>query len=171
MIKKLIWIESHFEDIIEVILFMFLLADVNFEVIRRYIFHNSSLYSEEIAKYILIAIVFIGIPYAIRHKRHIICDVIPSSISQKKQCIITMTSYIFFVVFCIIMIISSHELVIHQINVNKMTQAMRLPMWWFTSIVYIGFIMAIIRLVQAVIVDLNRYRKTGAIHNYSVHLD
>ena len=50
MKEKLLWLESHFEDTIEIILFIILLADVNFEVVRRYFLNASSLYSEEIAK-------------------------------------------------------------------------------------------------------------------------
>ncbi|WP_418764432.1 TRAP transporter small permease [Mailhella sp.] len=171
MKEKLLWLESHFEDTIEIILFIILLADVNFEVVRRYFLNASSLYSEEIAKYLLVAIVFLGVPYAIRHKRHIICDVIPSHTSQKVQCIITMISYTAFFVFCLLMVVSCYELVSQQIMVHKKTSAMRLPMWWFTSLVGIGFGLGMIRLIQAIIVDWLRYKKTGVIHSYSVSLD
>lgn len=171
MKRVLLYLESHFEDIIEITLFMVLLADVVLEVFKRYFLQVSSEYSEEIAKYLLVAIVFIGVPYAIRHKRHLICDVIPSKVSQKVHYIITMISYSLFLIFSVLMVVSSWELVSAQIMLHKTTPAMRLPMYWFSSLVGIGFGLAIIRLIQAMIVDSIKFRKTGIIYEYDVQLD
>ena len=171
MKRILLYIESHFEDIIEIVLFMILLADVVIEVFRRYFLQSSSEYSEEIAKYLLVAIVFIGVPYAIRHKRHIICDVIPSKVSQNVQYAITMISYGLFFIFCVLMTLSSWELVSAQIQMHKMTPAMRLPMYWFSSLVGIGFGLGGIRLIQAMVVDSIKFKKTGKIYEYEVQLD
>lgn len=171
MKRVLLYIESHFEDIIEITLFMLLLADVVIEVFKRYFLQSSSEYSEEIAKYLLVAIVFIGVPYAIRHKRHLICDVIPSKVSQKVQYAITMISYSLFLIFCVLMVISSFELVSAQIMLHKTTPAMRLPMYWFSSLVGIGFGLGIIRLIQAMVMDSIKFKRTGKIYEYDVPLD
>lgn len=171
MKRVLFYIESHFEDGIEITLFMVLLADVVIEVFKRYFLQTSSEYSEEIAKYLLVAIVFIGVPYAIRHKRHLICDVIPSKVSQKVHYVITMVSYGLFLLFSILMVISSWELVSAQMQMHKTTPAMRLPMYWFSSLVGIGFGLGVLRLIQAMVVDSIKFKKTGKIYEYDVQLD
>lgn len=167
--KKLIrWLDLHFEDSIEITLFIFLLINVLIEVFRRYVLHDSNEYSEEIAKYTLIAMVYLGVPYAVRHKRHIVCDVLPSWVSQRTQLVITILSTVLFMVACVFMTLSCWELVQQQIMVGKKTQAMYLPMWWFTSFVGIGFALGFLRLIQALWMDIDRYRKTGIIHEYQI---
>ena len=168
MKKFLLWIDAHFEDTLEILLFAFLLINVLTEVFRRYFLHDSNQYSEEIAKYTLVLMIYLGIPYAVRYKRHIVCDVLPSWISQRVQFVVTITSIVLFMLACIFMTISCWELVQQQLMVGKKTQAMYLPMWYFTSFVGLGFALGFIRLIQALWCDIARYRKTGIIHQYQI---
>lgn len=168
MKRILAWLDLHFEDSIQVTLFAFLLCNVIIEVFRRYVLSDSNPYSEEVAKYTMVAMVFIGIPYAVRYKRHIVCDVLPGWISQRIQAVVTVTSYVLFMLTSAWMVMSCIELVKQQIMVGKTTQALYIPMWYLTSLVGIGFGLGIVRLIQALYLDIRRYKQTGIIHQYSI---
>src|SRR5690242_9838007 len=72
--KVLVWIGEYVEEVLVVGLLAFLVCAVSVEVFRRYILNNSGPYSEEIARFAMIWMVYLGVPYAIKQRRHIICD-------------------------------------------------------------------------------------------------
>ena len=164
MKRILRWLDESFEDTLEITLLAFLLGNVLLEVFRRYALNASNQYAEEIARFTLIAMIYMGVPYAIKTKRHIICDVLPSSTPQKIHFIIKVISTLLFMFMCAVMTVSCWELVQQQIMIGKKTQAMYLPMWYFTSVVGIGFFLGFFRLVQALWLDTRDYRATGIAH-------
>jgi TRAP-type C4-dicarboxylate transport system permease small subunit len=149
-LKKILrFLDNYFEEILVIGLLLFLVFAVNIEVFRRYILNQSGAYSEEIARFALIWTIYLGVPYAIKMRRHIICDVIPARIPRRLDLIINFISYLCFLIFSIVMVVQGYELVISQIAVDKRTEAMHLPIWYFSIIIGIGFGLAVIRLLQS----------------------
>ena len=164
MRRLLHWFDESFEDTLEIGLLAFLLGNVLLEVFRRYALNASNQYAEEIARFTLVAMVYLGVPYAIKARRHIICDVLPSSTSQSVHFVVKIVSSLLFMFMCAAMTVSCWELVEQQMLIGKKTQAMYVPMWYFTSVVGIGFFLAFFRLVQALWQDIREYRATGIAH-------
>lgn len=157
MKKLLSWLDEYFEESILLTLFAFLVGTVLVEVFRRYVLHNSGQYSEEIARYTLIIIIYLGIPYGIKKRCHICCNVLPSSIPPKLNFTVTFIANLLFLLMCVIMSISGYAVVQQQIMVNKITPAMYVPMWYFSSVVGIGFFLGIFRLIQVMWQDIKNY--------------
>jgi TRAP-type C4-dicarboxylate transport system permease small subunit len=157
----LLWLEANLEEVLVIGLLIFLVCSVTVEVFRRYILNSSGEYSEEIARYALIWMVYLGVPYAIKQRRHIICDVLPSSLSRRASLAISLVSYALFFAFSLLMVYENYQLVVTQIAVDKRTEAMHIPIWYFSSGIGIGFALAATRLLQAMRYTL-RAMRSGA---------
>lgn len=62
------------EDIVAVVLFALLGGTMGLQVITRYVFNDSLAWTEEIARYLLIAVSFVGAAAATRRGAHIAVD-------------------------------------------------------------------------------------------------
>ncbi|MGA1862580.1 TRAP transporter small permease subunit [Deferribacter thermophilus] len=90
------------------ILAYILLFVVVFEVIRRKVFNNPTMWAFELS-YMLYAVMFLmGFGYTLKHKMHIGIDVLYSRLSKKIQGILDLiTFFIFFIPFTLVAIKSS----------------------------------------------------------------
>ncbi len=162
---------KHAEECIIFSLLICLVFSINIEVFRRYVLHQSGAYSEEIARYLMIAIIYLGLPYAMRHRRHIVVDVLPASLPQMVLFIVNMISYALMLVLAWLMVQGTLELVDQQIMLDSRTQAMAAPAWWFSSLIGIGYFLLAIRVVEAIVQDIRQYRKTGRAFNAGPNID
>ena len=143
-------LEIHLEEVLVVSLLVFLVCAVSIEVFRRYVLNSSGAYSEEIARFALIWMVYLGIPFAVKQKRHIICDVLPSRLSRRTTLAINLVGYICFFAFCLVMVYENFQLIMTQIAIDKRTEAMHVPIWYFSASIGVGFALAGVRLLQAI---------------------
>lgn len=144
------WLDNYLEEFLVVGLLVFLLCSVNIESFRRYVLNDSGPYSEEIARFALIWMVYLGVPYAVKKRRHIICDVIPSRVSRRLELLINFIGYVFFLVFALVMTYENYNLVINEIAIDKTSEAMHAPIWYFSAGIGVGFALAALRLIQGI---------------------
>jgi TRAP-type C4-dicarboxylate transport system permease small subunit len=173
VLAKRFWrsLEANLEEFLVVGLLVFLVCSVATEVFRRYVLNNSGEYSEEIARYALIWMVYLGVPYAIKQRRHIICDVLPSSLPRRVNLAISLASYGLFLGFSVLMVYENYQLVMTQMMVDKRTEAMHAPIWYFSSGVGIGFALASARLLQAIWHTLRAMRSGNGDAEWAWHTE
>lgn len=158
MLKLYRFLNKYMEESVVVILLVYLILCVNFEVFRRYVLNASGAYMEEIARLTMISMVYIGIPYAIKKRKHIICNIFGDKISPTADFILNMIGNTFFLIFACIMVFSSFELIDMQIMLKKKTEAMHIPTVYFTGIICLGFTLSFYRLFQNMIADISKFR-------------
>src|SRR5690606_31904824 len=71
------------------------------EVIARYVFNAPSTWSDEIASYLLIAIVFLGLAQDLRLDIHIRIDVVTNLVSNRVRAYLEVLAYIIGILFSI----------------------------------------------------------------------
>lgn len=162
MIKVFRFLDKYLEESVIVCLLAYLVLGVNFEVFRRYILNRSGAYTEEAIRLALIAMVYLGVPYIIKKRKHIACDVFSADISPKKDFVLNTIGNLFFLLFSCIMTYATFHLIEMQLMLDKKTEAMHLPVAFFTSIMLIGFGLSIIRLIQNIYEDITKLKKTTA---------
>jgi TRAP-type C4-dicarboxylate transport system permease small subunit len=79
-------------------------------VFYRYALNDSIYWSNEVARYLLAYIVFLGATMAHKHKAHIRIDMIFSYISEKNQKIVEVAISILFIAFWILILLGSIKL-------------------------------------------------------------
>lgn len=87
LIKKLAGSETELparlEDYMSMAVMLALLGDVLLQVITRYIFNNPLGWTEEIARYLLMILTFVGCPIAVRKNSNISLDFIYTKLSDR----------------------------------------------------------------------------------------
>ena len=171
MRRILHFIDKHAEECVVFTLLIGLVFIINIEVFRRYALHRSGAYSEECARYLMIAIIYLGLSYAMKYRKHITVDVLPDSLPQWLLFTVNIISYLMMLVLGGFMMAGTAQLVDQQMMLGSVTQAMHVPMWWFTGLIGIGYLLLSIRVIEAIVIDFRNFKKTGQAFNAGPNLD
>lgn len=120
-----------------IIISMFVMLFVIFvQVICRYVLHHSLTFSEELARYLFVYIVFFGTAVVARENGHIVMGVLTQKLRGKIAKYTKIAAYIFIMLFVIILFYHGLKMVI--LTSYQLSPALRIPM----SYVYLAIPMA-----------------------------
>jgi TRAP-type C4-dicarboxylate transport system permease small subunit len=139
--------------------FFWLLAlNIFYQFFTRYVMNDSAAWTEEIARYLLICVVFIGMAAAVRTNTHIHVDffyrLMPAWMGRGVSTLVDLVRIVFFAVATVLT-----WQMMQKMGAYKMT-IIELPMNTVYSICMVGFAAAAVRAVQ---VAIRHWR-----HGYSV---
>ena len=139
--------------------FFWLLAlNIFYQFFTRYVMNDSAAWTEEIARYLLICVVFIGMAAAVRTNTHIHVDVfyrlMPPWLGRGMSTLVDFVRIVFFAVATVLT-----WQMMQKMGAYKMT-IIELPMNTVYSVCMVGFAAAAVRAVQ---VTIRHWR-----HGYSV---
>lgn len=138
-----------FEDWLAMGIFWVLGATVFYQFFTRYLLNDSAAWTEEIARYLLICVVFIGAVGAVRKNNHIQVDffyhILPAKLVRSMSTVIDLLRISFFAYACWM----TWNL-IQRIGFQPMS-VVDLPMGIVYSVVLLGFVLMTGRAVQVAI--------------------
>lgn len=146
--KKLDYILSKFEDITCAVglLGATLLMFIN--VIMRYLFRSGLPWSEEVVRYTIIWITFIGIAMCARKGKHVAIDLFLSLINKKMGLILLIIINITSIFFCILMTRYSIKLVWQVSSSSQVSPALGIPFYIIYLCMPLGFGLSVLRFTQ-----------------------
>jgi|SRR5699024_3604234 len=150
--KIINWLDEHFEEYILIILSVFTVTVIFLQVVMRYIFGNSLAWSEEIARYAFIWMIYIGVSYAVKKNKHLKVDALTMLFGDKGKLIIDILANILFFVFAAVIAYFSFDIVG---RITRESAALQIPMSWVYAAPLAGMILTIIRLIQNMISQIN----------------
>lgn len=159
-IKKTIkFIDQRFEEVLIVLGFLVFIVLINFQVINRYLLPfidvaNITTWTEEISRYIFIAVSFLGASLAIKKRESIQVNTFVKKLPESFRKSVSLANTIFMLYFSYIMITYGYETISFQLENNQTSPALRLPMAVPYAAVPIGFSLIILRLFQNFSIDL-----------------
>ena len=139
-----------------------LIAAIFIEVVCRYVFFVSTAWSEELARYLFVAMSFLGASYAYMRQEHIEIDIITQVLEKSKHIkdkarakkIIRILAHVstmtFLVIFCHIFF--GYMASIQKIHLESPT--MHLPMIAVYATVYLGCVFTIVHGVYMLLCEL-----------------
>ena len=130
MLRKIDNIINRLEDALSVILFLVMVLVVCWSVLCRYVLKIPFLQGEELARFLMIYIVYIGSSIGVKKWSHIgvevFVDLLPEKVKKKvKICTECICALMFMVVFVL-----SIQMLIHLIETNQMTTTTRIPTYY-----------------------------------------
>lgn len=153
LLKKL---DENLEMYICIVLMSVMTILIFLQVVMRYVFQNSLTWSEEMARYIFIWLVYFGISYGARIRKHIKIEAALRLFPKKVRPIIVIIGDILFLVFAIYIVYGGGILVLKQFKLGQLSPAMHIPMWFLYSAPVVGFLFTAVRQIQAIIYRIGK---------------
>lgn len=117
-------------------------------------FFQSIYFAEEVSKFLVMLMTFVGVSYGVRKARHIrmgaFLDAMPPMMEKVFLIIISLVS----AVVMGMMAWFSYQYMLNAMDMNHMTPALRVPSWTFFVIIPIGFGLACFQYIRTIIKNL-----------------
>ncbi|PFG05049.1 TRAP transporter small permease [Bacillus sp. es.034] len=171
MLRTFKWLDENLEKYILFLLTLVMVVVVFIQVFMRYVMENSLSWSEELARYCFIWLIYIGISYAVKHKRHISVDAALLLFKDKMKIVISIISNLLFLIFCVYVVIYGYGIASQLLAFGQTTPALQIP----TGVVYlappVGMALAGVRLIQNIINDIRAIKNFDQSNSVSKDVD
>ncbi|MGI9273254.1 MAG: TRAP transporter small permease [Endozoicomonas sp.] len=158
MIKLLKLLNHRFEEFLCSLMLGYIAVSLNIEVFNRYVLNSPSAYTDEIARTLMIFIVFLGVPWAVKLDRHVIIDLLSPDVSPKLRLTFQLFSKTLFIVFCVLFSHAAVRAAEFHHMLDSVTEGLRLPLWLLLGILPFSFGLTVIRLIQSMHQCIRQYQ-------------
>jgi C4-dicarboxylate transporter, DctQ subunit len=128
------------------IIFTSLLLFVN--VVMRYVFMMPIYWAEELVRYLMVWLVFIGASQVTSWGGHIAVDILPRFLSKRGNLILAFAVNMVCIAFCGVLAYYSLEQMLRVKAAHQVSPAMELPMWLAYAAIPAGTVLMLIRYIQ-----------------------
>jgi TRAP-type C4-dicarboxylate transport system permease small subunit len=151
-LKKILkWLDDNIELYLCVFLMSAMTLLIFVQVVMRYVFNNSLSWSEELARYIFIWLIYIGISYGCKLRKHIKIDAALYLFPKKVRPYVILLGDILFLVFAIYIVRTGYTYSMDQIKYGTRSAALKIPFQYIYMSTVVGFGLAAIRQIQTII--------------------
>lgn len=159
MKKVLRWLDNHLESSICMVLLTLFTIILFIQVIMRYVFNASLSWSEEIARYMFIWMVYIGVSYGAKQMKHLKIDAFLSVFPKKARPYVMVIADVLVIVFAVYVVLSASSMVQRIAKLGTQSTALGIPMKYVYAAPLVGFALTAIRQVQAIIVHVGQLKR------------
>ena len=152
--KVLRVINNKLEEVFLVILMALAVIIVSAQIVTRFILKTPLPWSEEVARYIFIWLVWVRAAFATKERKHIRIDVVVSRLPQIGQKACTIISTIIWIGFTIFMVYISAVLTSSVMTGGQTGTGSGMPMWIPYSAIPVGMALMLFRILQNCYYDL-----------------
>jgi len=142
---------DHLEEFF-IIPLMFLMSIIIFvQVVMRYAFQNSLVWSEELSRYMFVWLIYFAVSYTARREKHIRIDAAINIYPKKMRPFIEIFSEIIVLAFCVFVAVTAVTVYQKITWSGQLSPAMRIPMQFVYAAPLFGFILTAIRQIQCIV--------------------
>lgn len=149
--KLLTWLDQHLEEYLLIVLMGIMLTAISLQVFMRYVMENSLMWSEEVARYTFIWLVYIAISYGVKQQRHISVDALQLVLKQRGKHVLAIIANGFFLLFALLMLVYGTKNAVALLTYGQSTPATQIPMGLVYLAAPVGMGLTAIRLIQQLI--------------------
>ena len=164
--KNILSSYSKFMDVLEKILrwiigiaMVVMVAVIFYQVVLRYIFQNSNIWSEELARYLMCFVVLFGAAIAIRKGSHLQVDFLINMLPERARCIAMVICTLAgdgFLVFFLI-----HGISLCQGTTNSISSGTGIPMSYVYACLPIGAALMLLASLEVIMRELVKFEELG----------
>jgi len=158
MKRLLASIDENGERWLLLVLYIYIVAVIFIEVVRRFAFNYSSIWGEETARYAFIYLVWIGAAAAVRDRAHIRIDVLLTFLRPRMRAAIFLLGDVLMGVFAIIVFHFSLKFFMTAIEFGSVIEGLRVMRAWVLFAVPFGFALVLLRILQSIVLDITALR-------------
>lgn len=154
--KKITKIYDSLEAFVLVLALAFSTLLIFVQVIFRYVLNDSITWSEELARYIFIWMIWLGTSVSMKQKEHIRMDMLMNAVHGKGKLVLDLVSGIIMLAFCIFLVKYGWDLVASMMSRGNKSVALRLPMWVVYSSLPFSQLIVALRLIGSIVSDAGK---------------
>lgn len=144
MLAKIDRTISKFEEMLSVILFLAMVLVVCWSVICRYLLKIPFLQGEELARFMMIYVVYIGTSIGVKSKTHIGVEVFVDMLPEKPHHYVKIFTEILSFALFALMFVLSIQMLMHLIKTNQMTTTTQVPTAIVFACIPMGLLMSVV---------------------------
>ncbi|MBW2429138.1 MAG: TRAP transporter small permease [Deltaproteobacteria bacterium] len=139
---------SRLVETLVILIACIIVAIVTAEVTLRYLFSHSMIFTEELSRYLMVWIVFLGSALAIRDGSHIRIQILVNRLSPRLQQIVKLVAYALIIAFLIFITVEGLKILPRQLQ--QMCITIDISLFYFYLAIPVGSILMIIFLLPAI---------------------
>ncbi|PSW22117.1 TRAP transporter small permease [Photobacterium sanctipauli] len=148
------WLDKYLENTIACILLAVMVTAIFLQVVTRTLDISLS-WTEELARYCFIWLVYIGVSFAASRKSHIKIDAVAMLLDPKEKKYLSLLSDLVFFAFSCFILFHSTQMVMNLLYLGQTSPALGLPMWIVYLAGPVGFALTAFRLLQQMIITFD----------------
>lgn len=143
--RRFPWRELPVEDVAGVVLLCGILTTMSLGVFFRYVLNDSLVWSEEVSRYGLIYMTYLGCATGVRRQSHIRVDLVDLVLPAAALRVLAVVVDLIVLAFCLFLVVKTWEMM-GVLRASRST-AMQIPIAWVYLALLLGFGLASVRLV------------------------
>lgn len=147
------WVDQNFERSLLVVLLTVMALSSFAQVVLRYAFDASLLWSEELSRYAFIWMTYVGLSHLIRHRGHVNIDVLQQISKGRLRLVFPLITDLAFLAFALMVLPSSIGITSALIDGGNVSAGLRVPSWVVHAALLVGLCLAAARSVQMLVLD------------------
>lgn len=164
--KIIRWLDEHIEKVFLVFFSVIMVTVIFLQVIMRQLDHSLS-WSEELARYCFIWLIYIGISLGVKEQKHVKIDAVLVFLNKKGQTVLQFIANLFFMAFAVYVLIFGYELANQLLQFGQKSPALQIPMGFVYMATPVGMGLTLIRLVQNQIKLIRTFMDKSSIETIS----
>ncbi|WP_200410918.1 TRAP transporter small permease [Virgibacillus salexigens] len=153
---------DHLEEYVAVLSLLIASLLVFLQVVLRYAFNISLVWSEEVSRYIIIWFILVGSSIAVREKAHATVDAVVTYLPYILKRLCSILASVIGMIFSVILIWSGSITVSNVIEFGNVTPAVGIPMFIPYLALPVGGSLMFIRFLQLLIKDATNAKKNNS---------
>lgn len=164
--KKVVNILNNIEKWVCIILFMATLVLLTIQVVWRYVLNSSPAWTEELARYCFVWLIFMGTSYAVQNLAHIKIDTGIKLYPKRIRKYVELLGIVLFLLSVAVVIFFSADYTIGLYFQGRVSTSIYLPMWIVYMAIPVGYSFTFIRIIQCMMIPTIRNFKDN---NYDLY--
>jgi TRAP-type C4-dicarboxylate transport system permease small subunit len=156
------WLDSHFEELLIGVFSLIMTVVIAIQIFMRYVMDNSLSWSEELARYCFIWLVYLGISLAVKKQRHMSVDVMFLVLKGKAKIVLSMIANLLFLSFSSFAIFYGFQISMKLLTWGQVSPALDIPIGLVYLATPVGMGLTAIRLIQQLILQAKSLAKNEA---------
>ncbi len=144
---------DHLEEYMLIILFPLMTIIVFVATMVRYFQLGSIPWSEELARYIMVWLAYIGASLGIKRNAHLGVEVVVNMLPKQFAKFMNLFRAAVIILFNVLIIYFSYKIIMHQIAIKQTSPALFIPIWLAYLAVPFGAFLMSIRVIQSVLLS------------------
>ena len=120
-------------------------------VVGRYLFNHSLHFAEDIGRYLLIVVIYLGLSYCVKTNSHVRVEICMSLYPPKVRPFIDIIGDVIWVLYCAFIVVVSAKYTLHYYDLNSMIASLRFPIWPAYAMIPLGHFTMGLRVVLGLI--------------------